>query len=678
MQKTLLSICMCFSLLTSHAQKASIKIVKGQSDIKAPLLPPGRDSIESFSISFELKGKLAAGRKDTIVLLEIDDRTKNNAIRLLDPGINISAADWDAAATAAKNYTLTIYVRTAAVDKQKYDENAYLAIKSQPDEYHTIRVLSDNNVKQTTPAAPNNNSNVSAKPDTIKYNKTFGYNNNSRFFDLKINKTSSQTEMQICSNEIDPTTNKCFKRSVTGDMSREMFSGILKDLTGKILTAPETYEESKMSVKPDDLFAEYTSGVIKASPKEKTETEKSIDSLKSLLKSLLTSGPKFKPVGELILKDTAIRVYHEEMADDHNPGPHKKRLKQKTRKRGSEKQDALLNIKDVQVTIENGSIARRSLVVSVVNDSNIFMNKRAPINFPKFDRRKKDRLYINNREENAPYIKINDLLEYKHFGKLTYPGDKYLTLHSKHLRDTLYIGTSLNQLLNMGVFTDLLGLVGRKPNGLIQTEVFSHIITNTANRPNADIVWNNYVEPYIRLSKFDSKIAALDSTAYGKNIDGKDSVNRTYLNQIAYFTGGIKANVIRFGIGINQEAYFNLGAEINLVNGDSIKLDGGKRFKNDVVFFNYYPEAIYKIRVGENFGMTTSFKFLFQRLAESAPFVNNSTQTIFNPSITFQYFPDKDEAKKVFLRFAYFDNMGYSKYNFTQLQIGYKTSLNVK
>ncbi|HMO61021.1 MAG TPA: hypothetical protein PKC39_06490 [Ferruginibacter sp.] len=375
---------------------------------------------------------------------------------------------------------------------------------------------------------------------------------------------------------------------------------------------------------------------------EKSEQDRVKAEVNARIDAALSSEKHYTPVGELILKGTNVIV--------------KNSL------------DSNAVVRSVDITTAGGRIVKHGLKIEL-EDGRIFTNRKAPINFPRFYKRKSDAILYNDVRDKA-YILLGDILDYKHFGRLVFPGDAEMHLNKDTRRDTFKIGSSLNQLLNVSVYTDLLGLIDRKPNGLVQTEISSRITSNTANERNCDIIWNNYVEPYLRLSKFDSKFASLDSNNISKNINGADSVSRTYLNQIAYLQAGIKFNVIRFGIGINQEIYINAGADINLVNGDSVA-----NFSKDINFFNFYPELIYRITRFENFGMETNIRFNFQKLATNAPFENAGINFIFNPAFSMFYFPHKNEDQRLYLRFSYFNNFKESKANFAQFQLGYKMNL---
>ncbi len=488
--------------------------------------------------------------------------------------------------------------------------------------------------------------------------QTSGFVFNGNNYEYTLSEVDAQHyQFTICKSVTDAKTNsRSCQKSFSDYLSKDLNETVFNTEFDKIMNALDAGNGTVMTAAAtkaayQNMRNEFYKAA-KARAGEKTDTEKKVEALTERVNGFLNVADKNKQVGELFVVNTVVPVYKGEMQQVFT-----KAVAQQSR-----------TIKDIQVTIYKGSIIKKGLVVQF-EDGTVFMNKGFPISFPRFYKRKGARLYINDKGADL-FILFGDLLEYKHFGKFVYPGDKEITFTLKKQRDTLVVGSSLNQFLNVNVYTDLLGLLGRKANGLIQTEVSSHIISNTANINYTDVVLNNYIEPYIRLSKFDSKFSSLDTPFYTKGPGGKDTVNRTYLNQIAYLQAGVKANLVKLGIGINQELYLNLGVDINLVSADSIK-----GIKNDITFFNLYPELIYKITRLNNFGMEGSLKLLQQRLAESAPFVNKAAQTIFNPAVSLFYYPDNDDSQKIYLRFSYYDNWSDGKYNFSQFQLGYKTNL---
>jgi len=264
---------------------------------------------------------------------------------------------------------------------------------------------------------------------------------------------------------------------------------------------------------------------------------------------------------------------------------------------------------------------------------------------------------------------LGELFEYTGNGYV--PDDTTIFLTPAKRGKTLSATSNLNSLINVSLYTDLAGLLGRRANGIINTDVSGKFIINTRNLINWDFTPLAFVEGNIVLSKFDSKFKSLDSSfiKLGKNGE-RDTVDRMQLIQTAWLKGSIKFNLFSYRFFYYQNLYVNIGTRINVVNGDSLF-----RKDRDIIFFDYYPEVIYSINKLRNFGMDISLRWLQQRVADKEPFANNGWESVFNPQIAFFYYPIANQSNKIYLRFNYFANSKKDANNFYQLEFGIKSDL---
>jgi hypothetical protein len=394
----------------------------------------------------------------------------------------------------------------------------------------------------------------------------------------------------------------------------------------------------------DELYKKSIEKILEKSPQQEE-----IEELQKKIKDILGEDETQEALGKLVMVRRDVNVYSA------------KGVVARTSK-----------VKEIEVTISMGGIVKRGLKVTL-EDGTIFFNLKDPVNFPGYFKRKRDQIFRYDRRKDSAnlYVELGDVMDYHFFGTLNYPSDGKHLLTQEHPFDTLRIGSSLNSLIEVTAYTDLLGLLGRKANGLLQTELSGNFITNSGNIYNTDITFHTFMRPYIRLTKFDSKFSSLDSSNIKPGIGGRDTVNRTFLNQISYLQAGLKINIIRFRIGVNQAVYFNVGTDINLVSTDSL-------YKKDILYFNYYPEFHYTVYRLKNFGTDCSLKFLRQRLGDNTDLVNKNFIWVFQPQITLNYYTSKKEENRVYFRVGYFDNLNDSKYNFAQFQLGYKSSIKLK
>ncbi len=378
--------------------------------------------------------------------------------------------------------------------------------------------------------------------------------------------------------------------------------------------------------------------------KTKTELEKTIETISGRVEDLFNQKSEKKAIGYFSLKSKLVKVSTKDISDT------------------SKHFDKMIEIKRVEIVLADGCIAKKGIMVELF-DGRIFRNNRAPISVYQLNRRTTDILELQDNRERT-YISLGDLLSYNYSGKFHYPDETSASLSPVKMTDSIFNFLTINDLIEVSIYTDLLGLVGRTPNGLLQTQISGDFITNTRNFKNQDIIAFNFIRPYFRLTKFDSRFAQVDPT-FLKN----DSlINRLHLNQIAYLQAGLKINLFSTGLGPNQQLRMNLGTDVSLTSADSL-------FKRDITTVNYYPEIEYRVNRLENFGIETSMKWLFQNVSKNSPFVNKAGIWIFNPQVTVYYYPFGNIGSKIYVRYANYAEINEGKYNFSQFQFGFKTNL---
>jgi hypothetical protein len=323
--------------------------------------------------------------------------------------------------------------------------------------------------------------------------------------------------------------------------------------------------------------------------------------------------------------------------------------------------DSLL-IDSVSITFLNGKITRGGMYVKLTN-GDYYRNQRRSFSLGKKNYNKY--LYIDNLE-GLNRIKFLDAIDFTYLQRFNYPDNGTITLTRK--KDTIYIEnkTTISNLLNIAIYSDLLALIGRKANGIIQTELDANFITNTRTWTKFDFTPFSFINPYFGLSKFDSKFQQIDSSKVGKN--NKDSIDRLYINQTAYLRAGLRFNFAKISLWPNQEMQINGGSELVLTNADSI-------FKKDIVTINYYPEIIYRVNRMDNFGLEVAARWLIQVPSKNIEFFNSKPVVFFNPQVSMYYFPFSDPNKRIYLRYNHFAEIGAGKSNYPQIQFGYKTNL---
>jgi hypothetical protein len=445
--------------------------------------------------------------------------------------------------------------------------------------------------------------------------------------------------------------NPCYVQAIAAAVSATDFKNIFKILLQKHYAKPLAFDEAidnKIVNIYTDWKAENEKKEILA--KEKKQAEEKLEKQKIFDNRLAEIGNEaisYTGVGRISLKDTTgkIKIYKRDGS----------LLKETT-------------IDTVSFLIEDGKIMRKQLYVKT--REGYFLNKESPIPVNRINERGTDILCRLNMQNDGAFIRLGELFEYTGNGYV--PDDTTIILTPEKRGKNLSATSNLNSLINFSIYTDLAGLLGRRANGIINTDVSGKFIINTRNFYNWDATPITFVEGNVVLSKFDSKFKSIDSSfiKLGKNGE-KDTVDRMQLIQTAWLKGSIKFNLLAFRFFYYQNLYLNIGTRINVVNGDSLF-----RKDKDIIFFDYYPELVYSINKLKNFGMDLSLRWLQQKVADKEPFANSGWESVFNPQIAFFYYPLANQSNKIYFRFNYFANRKKDANNFYQLQFGIKTALN--
>ncbi len=627
------------------AQPASIKIVPATTELKVPLTPPGRTVIEPVTIEFELTGTLSGARKDTTIRFKLSNRTKDNKPFLLDSVLMLQATEWPGEGLSTK-IKRDLYLKHAAVKSQNFDESADILIQSQPQEVQTIRFLSS--VTNKSAKTDTTKKAESAPADSFNYNKSFGYNNYEKLFELSVKRSATKAEIKICSDEEDSATNTCHVRVLPAEIPLELFSTTISSLLQKFTVPGSGFDKFKLAPKIEELFAGYEEYKEKQKPKVPTEGDNQLAVITKQLEELFQEKSNNKAIGYFKLANTRVSI--------------------KNDTKGATIKEKSLKIESVEIVLASGAIRKNGIKV-ITEDGAVYRNRLAPITLYRLDQRKSDQLFVddNRPEKTGFYIELGDVLNYIYNGKFSYPAEGIVHLTPAKPSDTLYVGSTISDLLDVAIYSDLLALLGRKPNGIIQTQATGTFITNTGTPfRNLDIIPHNFVKAHFRLSKYDSRFAQLDSSNFRDK--SLDTVSRLYLHQIAFLQAGLKTNLLRIGIGNNQQVFINAGAEINLTNADSL-------FNKDLVSINYYPEIEYTISRLENFGLEASLRYIYQAVSKNSPFKNQEITRILNPQVVIYYYPFTNPNNRIYVRYAHFAQRKDAKDNYPQFQFGFKTNL---
>ena len=276
------------------------------------------------------------------------------------------------------------------------------------------------------------------------------------------------------------------------------------------------------------------------------------------------------------------------------------------------------------------------------------------------------------------YIKLKDFIKYDPGLTTNYAvdGDSISLTPEKNSRN-LKSNTSLRSYINLNIYTDFLSLIkAERGNGLVQTEATSKLYLNTNNLPRKNTWVLNYIEPFIKYSRFDSGYGYVVPDT---NKNGIITVNRNLLNQRSFLNTGIKLNVIKFISKLYNELDVNLLSRLDWADVRGKQLT--QQTKNDVLeyetdrinIFTLGAEAKYKISLNKNYSFTAGWALHYQELWNRPSYDNKEWKLYHSPEFELSYYPVAKKESKIFLRLKTFITTSPEvERNFVQMQVGYR------
>lgn len=323
-------------------------------------------------------------------------------------------------------------------------------------------------------------------------------------------------------------------------------------------------------------------------------------------------------------------------------------------------------IDSVAVAINEGVIEHLRVFTK---GGNTFSNTDSPIPLITIEKRFNDKLY-NPRDNSFIFLKDAIYFEanrrFNYFPeddelkvKNTFNSDGTITLGSKKL----LANNSLNSLVNLQVYSDLLALFGNEANGLMQFEANSKFYLHRGTYRNKYIFMPfDAIEPFFHFSRIDSKF---DTIA----VSSAQEVNRLELFRRYTYAVGVDANIMRADFRPNNSFEIKLGyfySSSNLNIGDN---------KTSIALHNPYAELVLKSRKLNNFSLDLRARFMFQKMNPNEYIDNDEWNQLVSFRAGICYFPNKKKADKIFLRFINYLNLSSRKEDFSLLQLGFSKAI---
>lgn len=310
----------------------------------------------------------------------------------------------------------------------------------------------------------------------------------------------------------------------------------------------------------------------------------------------------------------------------------------------------------VSLLLKDGYIVE----IQVFSGQKKFTNELAPITVNATRFSKKD--YLQNENDKYEFIVLQEVLSFTSFNSF-FPNDELIWLTPSHKADTLSKNVGVNSVLDLRLYTDALGILGKTPNGIIQTDVRFKQFIHRKNRGNSGKFFGQYIKFNFNATKFDSK----------RNFEDSSNFSRTGLMQEAVVNAELAYNI--FNDWVEKKSLSSVYVDI----GGGISISQLARLKDTISITtqNIFTEGGLNLRSSSNIGIDVYVRAILQY----------SPQTDFNDQARALWYlrfggevywnPFGDIANRIFGRVNYtFSTKNIEKKaHYSQIQLGYSVLL---
>ncbi|WP_404987069.1 hypothetical protein ACI513_09395 [Chryseobacterium sp. M5] len=293
----------------------------------------------------------------------------------------------------------------------------------------------------------------------------------------------------------------------------------------------------------------------------------------------------------------------------------------------------------------------------------------SPIPLITLEKRFNDKLY--NPRDNS-FVFLKDAIYFEADRRFNYfPEDKELKLKNKFNTDgtvttdskMLVANNNLNSLVNLQVYTDLLAVFGNEANGLMQFEANSKFYLHRGTYRNSYVFMPfDAIEPFFHFSRIDSKFDTIQ-------VSSDKEINRLDLFRRYTYAVGIDANLLRFDWRPHNSlelkaGYIYSSSNLNIVDNKVV-----------IGVHTPYAELALKSKKLNNFSLDLRVRYLFQKMNPNIYVDNDEWNHLASFRAAISYFPNKNKADKIFLRFVNYLNFSDRKQDFSLLQLGFSKAI---
>jgi hypothetical protein len=337
-----------------------------------------------------------------------------------------------------------------------------------------------------------------------------------------------------------------------------------------------------------------------------------------------------------------------------NPDPVSHHFKQ-----GKEDFKTSLGIKidSVTIQIKDGYI----LDVHAYSGDKQFTNQFSPIalNARRLD---KTRDFLANPRDDNEGIIFQEILLHDSLTSY-YPEDGFYKFTPAVNKLVLYRKTGVNTILDLRLYTDALGLFGKEPNGVIQTDARLKQFLSRSNGNNGGVFWTEYMRLNFNASKM---------TNMGKYVDSAH-FSRTSLLQSSFLNADVALNIVNGWLEFKSLNFWYVDggagvSEVNLARGADTSI---------ILTTNIFAEAGVDLKPSDNVGFTGYFRCIDQFSPQTDWNKNNLGHLFGRFGAEVFWNPFDNKANRVFARmnYTFATSKNDTKNSFFQLQFGYSVLL---
>lgn len=329
-----------------------------------------------------------------------------------------------------------------------------------------------------------------------------------------------------------------------------------------------------------------------------------------------------------------------------------------------------LNIEKVEMSIANGLLSRTRVIFK--NGLICETHKIDAIQLSQLNKFISDIKLYHVEKYDSVMFSLADVITYiDELDKTNYlPGDDLIVLKPEEgeTEKKLLIKTDINSFIDFRIYTDMLALLNKESNGLVQSEVSSKITINS-RLISRNYSFVNYIEPFFKVSKFDSQYKNQIIT----DTTSKYSINRLKLNQLSYIDLGFRLNIFKVSIFQHTFDLINVGMDYKY---SDILIQNTNTTKT-LNTFGTYLETRGQLLKYKNFGFEYAVLGYFQKIQDSSIEDYNYWDSYLITEFSLFYHPRSNPLNMIFVRFKNMQT-GVGEDFYSVLQFGYKSKLSFK